>query len=78
MARYIADNGSEITEQMIDRWADEAERIDAGEHIDSLETTPFEGRPWEHRTQPMTARTIRLPETTWRLISQDALKNTSA
>ena len=72
MTHYRTDDGSEITGQMIDKWADEAERIDVGEHVDGLEVTPFEGRLWEHHARPMTARTIRLPETTWRLIRHDA------
>ena len=37
--RYIAENGTEITDELVDRWAEEAENGFPG-----AEVTPFEGR----------------------------------
>ena len=39
--RYIAENGTEITDELVDRWAEEAENGFPG-----AEVTPFEGRAW--------------------------------
>lgn len=36
--RYIAENGTEITDELVDRWAEEAENGFPG-----AEVTPFEG-----------------------------------
>ena len=64
---YIADNGTQVTEEMIDQWAKEADDGFPGTVL-----TPFEGRAWEFTPEPMKARTIRLSNTMWDLISQDA------
>lgn len=72
MTEYMADNGSVIDEQTIDEWARRAEQVDAGQPDEADKVTAFEGREWETHTRPMTVRTVRLPETTWRLVQRDA------
>jgi len=69
MAEYIADNGTIITEAMIDEWADQADNAFRGA---PLTVTPVEGRPWEAVTSPMRPRTIRLPDALWRLVEDKA------
>ena len=69
MAKYLAQDGTPITEAMIDQWALEAEN--AFQDAD-VTVTPFEGRPWETKTSPMRPRTIRLPDALWALIEAKA------
>ena len=68
--RYIAENGTEITDELVDRWAEEAENGFPG-----AEVTPFEGRAWEADTEPLRPRTIRLSDTMGHLIEADAKRN---
>jgi len=69
MAEYIADNGTIITEAMIDEWAAQADNAFQGAPV---EITPVEGRPWERTTSPMRPRTIRLPDYLWSLVDAEA------
>jgi len=71
MAEYIADNGTTITEAMIDEWADQADRVFQD---DPVTLTPVEGRPWE-TTSPMRPRTIRLPDALWDLVEAKARRH---
>lgn len=64
---YIAENGTGITDELVDKWAREAE-----DGFPGAEVTPFEGRAWETRTEPLRPRTIRLSDTMWHLIEADA------
>ena len=64
---YIASDGTPITDEMVDRWAQEAEAGFAHSIVE-----PFEGRAWEQETQPLRPRTIRLSDTTWKLVEQAA------
>lgn len=59
---YVAENSVEITDDMVDRWAEEAE----GGFSDA-EVVPFEGRAWEVDTEPLKPRTIRVSDTMWHL-----------
>lgn len=67
---YIAENGTEITDELVDRWAEEAENGFPGAQI-----TPFEGRAWETDTEPLRPHTIRLSDTMWHLIEADAKRS---
>jgi hypothetical protein len=69
MAEYIADNGTVITEAMIDRWAAQADNAHQGDEVIS---EPFEGRAWETTTSPMKPRTIRVPDALWNLVEAKA------
>ncbi|BDR52274.1 hypothetical protein KIM372_01810 [Bombiscardovia nodaiensis] len=40
---YLSQDGTAITDEMVDRWADEAENG----YPDSADIRPAEGRPWE-------------------------------
>lgn len=64
---YIASNGTPVTDEMVDRWAQAAED---GFPDDIVE--PIHGRAWEQSTQPLKPRTIRISDTTWRLIEKAA------
>ena len=59
---YIASDGTPITDEMVDRWAQEAEDGFAHSIVE-----PFEGRAWEQETQP-----LRLSDTTWKRVEQAA------
>ncbi|PJM75842.1 hypothetical protein [Bifidobacterium simiarum] len=67
---YIAENGTEITDELVDKWAEEAEN-----GFPDAEVTPFEGRAWETDTEPLKPRTIRLSDTMWHLIEADAKRH---
>ncbi len=45
---YIAENGVEITDDVVNRWADEVE-----DGFPNAEVIPFEGRAWEVDTEPL-------------------------
>ena len=64
---YIAENGTPITDELVEKWAAEAE---AG-FPDAI-VEPFEGRAWEKDTEPLKPRTIRLSDTMWELINAAA------
>ena len=68
MAEYIANDGTIITEAMIDEWAEQADAAFQGAPVT---ITPVEGRPWEI-TSPMRPRTIRLPDALWSLVEAKA------
>lgn len=68
--KYIAENGTEITDELVDQWAKEAEEGFPGAQI-----TRFEGRAWEADTEPLHPRTIRLSDTMWHLIEADAARS---
>lgn len=68
--KYIAENGTEITDELVDRWAREAE-----DGFPGAEVTPFKGRAWETKTEPLKPRTIRLSDTMWHLIEADAKRS---
>jgi hypothetical protein len=70
MTSYIDENGTEITDEMVDSWATEAEEGFPGAIV-----KPFEGRAWEGDTQALKPRTIRLSPTMWHLIEDDARKH---
>jgi len=55
---YTAENGFVITDDVVDKWADEAEDNFSGATI-----TKFAGRAWEDETQPLKPRTVRLSDT---------------
>ncbi len=69
MVEYIADNGTIITEAMIDQWAAEA---DTAYRDADVSITAVEGRPWEKSTTPMKPRTIRVPDSLWQLVEAGA------
>ena len=64
---YTAENGFVITDDIVDKWAEEAEDNFSGATI-----TEFVGRAWEDETQPLKPRTVRLSDTVWHLIEADA------
>lgn len=64
---YTAENGFVITDDVVDKWAEEAEDNFSGATI-----TKFSGRAWEDETQPLKPRTVRLSDTVWHLIEADA------
>jgi len=68
MADYITDNGTIVTESMIDDWATQADSAFQGSPVD---IEPVDGRPWE-ATAPMRPRTIRLPDSLWSLVEAKA------
>jgi hypothetical protein len=51
MGQYIADNGTVITDDMVEKWAAEAEGGFSGADV-----TPFEGRAWETHTEALNPR----------------------
>ena len=68
MSEFLADNGVRVTNEMVHRWASEAES-----GFEGLQVEPFEGRPWDDiETEPLEPHTIRVSATVWRLIEQDA------
>jgi hypothetical protein len=69
MAEYFADDGTVITEAIIDRWAVQA---DEAFQTPEIALTSFEGRAWETSTSPMRPRTIRVPDALWGLIEDAA------
>jgi len=71
MAEYVTDDGTIITEAMIDEWAEQADAAFQGAPVT---ITPVEGRPWE-TTSPMRPRTIRLPDALWTLVEAKARRN---
>lgn len=58
MTTYIADNGTEITDEMVARWAQEAE----DRFPDSI-IEPIQGRPWETGGQTVIPRTVPMSDT---------------
>ncbi|WP_130866923.1 hypothetical protein [Acidipropionibacterium timonense] len=52
---------------MVRRWEAEAES-----GFEGLQVEPFEGRAWEVQTEPLRPRTIRVSDSLWHLIEQDA------
>lgn len=65
---YIAENGTVITDELVDRWAGEAE---AG--FPDSEIEPFTGHPEDvHARTAMTPRTIRASNVLWELIDAEA------
>ena len=64
---YTAENGFVITDDIVDKWAEEAEDNFSGTTI-----TQFAGRAWEDETQPLNPRSVRLSDTVWHLIEADA------
>lgn len=64
---YTAENGFVITDDIVDKWAAEAEGNFSGAAV-----TEFSGRAWEDETQPLKPRTVRLSDTVWHLIEDDA------
>ena len=52
---------------MVERWAEDAEQGFAHSTV-----TPVTGRPWETCTEPMKPRTVRMPDSLWRLVEQQA------
>ena len=68
--KYIAENGIEITDEVVDQWAKEAEDGFPGAQI-----TRFEGRAWETDIEPLRPHTIRLNDTMRHLIEADAARN---
>lgn len=64
--QYIADNGTPITDDMVDRWADEAERA-----FEGCEAIPFEGRAWEENGA-LKPRTVRFSDAQWSAIKRAA------
>lgn len=64
---YTAENGFVITDDIVDKWAEEAEDNFPGATI-----TEFAGRAQEDETQPLKPRTVRLSDTVWHLIEADA------
>ena len=67
MSQYIADNGTVITDDMVDRWASDAENGFPGSIVE-----PFEGRAWETHTESLKPRTIRVSDTLWNLVEANA------
>lgn len=67
MTRYTTDNGTVITDAMVERWAEDAEQGFAHSTV-----TPVTGRPWETCTEPMKPRTVRMPDSLWWLVEQQA------
>ena len=67
MSQYIADNGTVITDDMVDRWARDAETGFPNSIVE-----PVEGRPWEAHTEPLKPRTIRVSDTLWNLVEANA------
>ena len=63
---YTAENGFVITDDIVDKQAEEAEDNFPGATI-----TEFAGRAWEDETQPLKPRTVRLSDTVWHLIEAD-------
>ncbi|MFD0704555.1 hypothetical protein ACFQY8_02160 [Alloscardovia venturai] len=69
MNTYKASNGAQFTDADINRWAQEAENnfADAG-----LEVTPVAPRAWEIKKEVSRPHTIRIADSLWKLIEQDA------
>lgn len=66
MSEFVADNGVRVTDEMVRRWASEAES-----GFEGLQVELFGGRAWDEvATEPLEPRTIRVSATVWRLIDQ--------
>ena len=70
MTRYTTDNGTVITDAMVERWAEDAEQGFAHSTV-----TPVTGRPWETCTEPMKPRTVRMPDSLWRRRAASTLES---
>jgi hypothetical protein len=75
MDKFIAEGGVEVTDEMFDKWAQEAEAISQGKVDPSLKITPFTGRAWETKTEPMRTRTLKVPDSLWNVIKREAEKD---
>ncbi|MGV9181998.1 hypothetical protein [Arcanobacterium canis] len=64
---YTAANGERFTDDDILRWASDAENGFPESTIEWVE-----GRAWEPKEQPLLAKSIRVPQAVWNLISQKA------
>ncbi|BDR53493.1 hypothetical protein KIM372_14000 [Bombiscardovia nodaiensis] len=67
MSSYMSDDGTVISEEMIDKWAGEAERGFEGSQLQAVD-----GRPWEGRTEALKPRTIRVSDSLWDLVQKAA------
>lgn len=68
MSEFVADNGVRVSDEMVSRWAGEAES-----GFEGLQVDPFGGRAWEEvETEPLEPCTIRVSVSVWRLIERDA------
>lgn len=68
---YIAENGTVITDEMVDRWAAEAE---AG--FPNCDVEVFAGHPEEtHSRVAMTPRTTRASDVLWGLVEAEARRS---
>lgn len=69
MNTYVSAEGIPFNEDDIERWVADAE---AG--FPNSEFIAVEGRPWEAKTEPMEAHTIRIPRVLWDLVETQAAK----
>lgn len=69
MSEYVARNGEHFTDADIDRWEAEAENNFASGDV---EVTPMAPRAWEVKKEPSRPHTIRIADSLWNLIEQDA------
>lgn len=67
MTNYVTDDGTVVTEAMIERWEHDVE-----EGFPHSTVSPVQGRPWEVVTEPMKPRTVRVPDSLWHLVEQKA------
>lgn len=66
MTQYIAEDGTPITDDMVERWAQEAEEGFADASLDR------EADPFPPSKSDMRAHTIRIPDALWRLVETAA------
>lgn len=65
--QYIASDGTVLTDELIDRLADEAENGFANSTLEAVG-----GRPWEAPREPMKSHAIRMPDSLWTLVEREA------
>lgn len=68
MMEYTASDGTKFNDDDIERWAQDAEQGFPNSVLEPAQ--PYE---WEHKSS-MQARTIRAPETIWKLLDSAAAK----
>lgn len=72
MNDYIARNGAHVTDADIERWEQEIEDVEHDFANENITITPVAPRAWEVKKEPTRPHTIRIADSLWNLIEQDA------
>ncbi|MDP9800366.1 hypothetical protein J2S49_000442 [Arcanobacterium wilhelmae] len=64
---YTAATGEQFTDDDVRRWAQEAENGFPDSTVEWVQ-----GRAWEGKRQPLTAKSVRAPQAVWKLVAEKA------